>query len=430
MPKLRTHYDNLKIARNAPDAVIRAAYKALMQQYHPDKYQGSQQEALRISKLIKQSYEILINPVKRFEHDLWIDEHNTLEMNKNSNAEPETIKSWQQKEDQHNRHQNSYQTNKSQAVPKTTSYSGYNPNSTFSTTSKRLFNKSLSVICIIGMVVLVLIVKGVGGVVGKKLANATLTSESNNQNSQKSELFSPQDFIEAARIINSSTPKMVDATTRLDKAEAGPGSRLTYFYTFPKYKSTDLNNNWLQEEVRQAVIKSVCTNNDMLKTIQHGATYVYSYNGNDNFKIGSFGIDKTDCNSEKTARAVEQSPKPALTSESEAHLARIKAAYPNVEEIVNSPQFDNWITSQSKKLRLKYEKTRISGSSVEVIAMLNDFKQFQDNIYKLVRQKEQEKIIRKKEACQKAHPQCLSESQDWDTLVKCHAGPWSCDNIY
>ena len=72
MPKFRTHYENLKIARNAPDAVIRAAYKALMQQYHPDKFQGPEQEAHRIAKLIKQSYEILIDPVKRAEHDRWI----------------------------------------------------------------------------------------------------------------------------------------------------------------------------------------------------------------------------------------------------------------------------------------------------------------------------------------------------------------------
>jgi DnaJ-class molecular chaperone len=33
MAKLRTHYDNLKVAGNAPGALIKAAYKALMQKY-------------------------------------------------------------------------------------------------------------------------------------------------------------------------------------------------------------------------------------------------------------------------------------------------------------------------------------------------------------------------------------------------------------
>lgn len=74
MSNYRTHYDNLKVARNAPDAVIRAAYKALMQKYHPDKFEGNEQEALRIAKIIKQSFDILIDPVKRAEHDRWIDE--------------------------------------------------------------------------------------------------------------------------------------------------------------------------------------------------------------------------------------------------------------------------------------------------------------------------------------------------------------------
>jgi DnaJ-class molecular chaperone len=50
---IRPHYDNLKVARNAPDSVIKAAYKALMQNYHPDKFEGTEQEGLRIAKIIK-----------------------------------------------------------------------------------------------------------------------------------------------------------------------------------------------------------------------------------------------------------------------------------------------------------------------------------------------------------------------------------------
>ncbi|WP_333874834.1 J domain-containing protein [Methylobacter sp.] len=74
MPEFRTHYDNLKIRRNASNATIRAAYKALMQKYHPDKFDGSVQEALRITKIIQHSYEILIHFDKRAKHDRWISE--------------------------------------------------------------------------------------------------------------------------------------------------------------------------------------------------------------------------------------------------------------------------------------------------------------------------------------------------------------------
>jgi hypothetical protein len=75
MSKIRTHYDNLKIARNAPDVVIRASYEALIQTYHPDKFEGAkQQEAERITKIIRESYEVLSDPIRRSVHDRWIEE--------------------------------------------------------------------------------------------------------------------------------------------------------------------------------------------------------------------------------------------------------------------------------------------------------------------------------------------------------------------
>ncbi|MFM8444879.1 MAG: J domain-containing protein [Methylococcus sp.] len=74
MASFRTHYDNLKVARNAPDSVIRAAYKALMQHYHPDKYEGEPQEAERMTKIIQDSFLHLSDPDKRRRHDLWIKE--------------------------------------------------------------------------------------------------------------------------------------------------------------------------------------------------------------------------------------------------------------------------------------------------------------------------------------------------------------------
>lgn len=95
----RTHYDNLKVARDAPASVIKAAYKALMQQYHPDKFEGSEQEALRIAKLIKQSYDVLIDPVSRAKHDRWIDEQAEKTKQQNEKAQfGESTQQYHQKE--------------------------------------------------------------------------------------------------------------------------------------------------------------------------------------------------------------------------------------------------------------------------------------------------------------------------------------------
>ena len=71
MAKIHTHYDNLKVARGAPQEVVRAAYKALSQKYHPDKNQGDE-KAARIMAIVNTAYNILSDPIRRKEHDEWI----------------------------------------------------------------------------------------------------------------------------------------------------------------------------------------------------------------------------------------------------------------------------------------------------------------------------------------------------------------------
>ncbi len=71
MAKIHTHYDNLKVARLAPQEVIRAAYKALSQKYHPDKNPGDE-KAARIMAILNSAYGTLSDPVRRREHDEWI----------------------------------------------------------------------------------------------------------------------------------------------------------------------------------------------------------------------------------------------------------------------------------------------------------------------------------------------------------------------
>lgn len=74
MAQFHTHYDNLKVTRNAPFNVIKAAYKTLCQTYHPDKCPEGVAEAQRMMNLITNSYAILSDPIKRAQHDAWIKE--------------------------------------------------------------------------------------------------------------------------------------------------------------------------------------------------------------------------------------------------------------------------------------------------------------------------------------------------------------------
>lgn len=59
--------------RTAQPEVIKAAYKALAQKYHPDRNPDNP-DAERIMKIINTAYQVLIDPVRRAEHDKWIDE--------------------------------------------------------------------------------------------------------------------------------------------------------------------------------------------------------------------------------------------------------------------------------------------------------------------------------------------------------------------
>jgi DnaJ-class molecular chaperone len=71
MPRIHTHYDNLKVTRNAPPEVIRAAYKTLCQKFHPDRNPGNE-NAKKTFLLIRTAYETLSDPEKRRLHDAWI----------------------------------------------------------------------------------------------------------------------------------------------------------------------------------------------------------------------------------------------------------------------------------------------------------------------------------------------------------------------
>lgn len=72
MRKFRTHYDNLKIPRDAPIEVIKGAYRTLAAKHHPDKNPGDD-NATRIMSIINDSFAVLSDPRRRAEHDRWID---------------------------------------------------------------------------------------------------------------------------------------------------------------------------------------------------------------------------------------------------------------------------------------------------------------------------------------------------------------------
>ena len=84
MSKIRTHYDNLKVSRTAPPEVIKAAYKALAQKFHPDRNQENSEEYAKIRAIINQAYATLSDPILRQQHDDWIEAQEDVTNNINT----------------------------------------------------------------------------------------------------------------------------------------------------------------------------------------------------------------------------------------------------------------------------------------------------------------------------------------------------------
>lgn len=65
----KDYYATLGVLPTAEDIVIRAAYKALAQRYHPDRFNGSKEEANTRMAEINEAYEVLSDPVRRKDYD-------------------------------------------------------------------------------------------------------------------------------------------------------------------------------------------------------------------------------------------------------------------------------------------------------------------------------------------------------------------------
>ena len=72
MERLSTHYDNLQVSQQATTSVIRAAFKALSQKWHPDKHPNNQKVAYKKFARIRMAYDVLSDAKLRQQYDLEI----------------------------------------------------------------------------------------------------------------------------------------------------------------------------------------------------------------------------------------------------------------------------------------------------------------------------------------------------------------------
>lgn len=76
MAKISTYYDILQVSPQASTSVIRAAFKALSQKWHPDKHPNNPEIANKKFHVIKLAYDVLSNPRLREQYDQQTIQHN------------------------------------------------------------------------------------------------------------------------------------------------------------------------------------------------------------------------------------------------------------------------------------------------------------------------------------------------------------------
>jgi len=68
--EMRDYYSILGVNKDADEIVIKAAYKALAQKYHPDKYDaGSDVQSSKLMSDINKAYSVIGNPVSKQKYD-------------------------------------------------------------------------------------------------------------------------------------------------------------------------------------------------------------------------------------------------------------------------------------------------------------------------------------------------------------------------
>lgn len=102
-------------------------------------------------------------------------------------------------------------------------------------------------------------------------------------------------FMEAEVFINAQAPIKIDDQTRLEKALAGPGDLMTYFYTLTTVTVAEVEPTTVLENIRPKLLSNLCNNAEMQPVLQAGAKIVYVYSDKNSEDVGRIEVVAADC---------------------------------------------------------------------------------------------------------------------------------------
>jgi hypothetical protein len=108
---------------------------------------------------------------------------------------------------------------------------------------------------------------------------------------------SPDQVVDSGVVaVNKLVPKMIDASTRLDGAERGPGLTIQYNYTVLSAKAAEaVSHARVRQRLHDQALNNLCTNDKMKPLKEAGATLRYRYADTYHLEIGTVEVVASDC---------------------------------------------------------------------------------------------------------------------------------------
>jgi hypothetical protein len=110
--------------------------------------------------------------------------------------------------------------------------------------------------------------------------------------------FAEKQLRDAAEEVNKDAPRMVDAQTRLDRAEVDFGMTFTYEYTLMNLHKLELGSarvEQFQREVRRRLRVSACEENKLAGLLQMASAVRFVYRDRDGLELATVAITRSDC---------------------------------------------------------------------------------------------------------------------------------------
>lgn len=148
-------------------------------------------------------------------------------------------------------------------------------------------------ILILAGVIIVLVVIRFSGQISHKIDDVEAYYSDKFHHAIDQKLY--EGFKKTADKFNKRGPTMVNKNLRLDKTEAGPGARITYYYTFTNYTAHDINPDKLQANLKSKLATPLCNNKKVRPSIDLGATFVYVYHSKDGVELTHLEVNEKTC---------------------------------------------------------------------------------------------------------------------------------------